>query len=75
MYDHRSDPDEHHNLAGDPKFASIKKKLGAYMPTRNVVPKSIQEGGTDSYGRKYQRLLDEGVPDWLGIVPTESPAK
>ena len=70
LYDHRSDPNEHHNLAGDPEFASIKKKLGAYMPTDNVVPTSIKDGGTDTYGRKYERLRTEGVPQWLGRIPS-----
>jgi iduronate 2-sulfatase len=69
LYDHRSDPNEHHNLAGNPKLDSIKKKLGAYMPTNNVVPTSIKDGGTDSYGRKYERLRNEGVPEWLGQIP------
>ena len=69
LYDHRNDPNEHHNLAGDPQWASIKKKLGAAMPANNVVPKSIQDGGTDSYGEKYEELRDEGIPEWLGKLP------
>jgi iduronate 2-sulfatase len=69
LYDHRTDPNEHINLAGDPKFASIKTKLGAAMPATNVVPEEIEKGETDSYGRKYKMLRDEGVPDWLGTMP------
>ena len=69
MYDHRTDPNEHYNLADDPKVAGIKKKLAGYMPTDNVVPKSIEDGGTDSYGKRFERLRDEGVPAWLGRVP------
>ena len=72
LYDDRSDPNEHHNLASDPKFASIKKKLGAAMPTKNVVPKEIAKGETDSYGRKYERLRNEGIPDWLGTMPKKA---
>ena len=72
LYDHRSDPNEHSNLAGDPMFASIKRKLGGYLPTKNVVPKSIEDGGTDTYGRKYERLHAEGVPAWLGKVPSKT---
>ncbi|MFK8113674.1 MAG: sulfatase-like hydrolase/transferase [Rubripirellula sp.] len=70
LYDHRKDPGEHNNLAGDPQWTSIKEKLRAHMPTKNVVPTSIQNGGTDSYGRKFERLRDEGVPAWLGKVPS-----
>jgi len=69
MYDHRTDPNEHHNIANDPKIASIKKKLGDHMPKKNVVPKSIQDGGTDSYGKRFEKLRDDGVPTWLGKVP------
>ena len=71
LYDHRSDPNEHHNVAGDPKLASIKKKLSGYLPAENVVPKSIEDGGTDSYGKRFEKLRDEGVPAWLGLVPQQ----
>ena len=69
LYDHRTDPNEHHNLANDPKWAGIKKKLSGSLPKDNVVPTSIMNGGTDSYGKKYESLRDDGVPDWLGKVP------
>ena len=71
LYDHRTDPGEHHNLAGVPKLASIKNKLHGHLPKDNVIPASIRNGGTDSYGDKYEMLRDEGVPDWLGKVPLE----
>ena len=73
LYDHRTDPGEHHNLANDPRLASIKKKLGAYMPTTNVMPESLQNGETDTYGRKVVRLQTEGVPEWLGRIPPGVP--
>ena len=73
LYDHRSDPNEHHNLAGDSKFARLKEKLGAYMPKNNIVPSSIMDGGTDALGRKAEKLRSEGVPKWLGTKPARSP--
>jgi len=73
LYDHRSDPNEHHNLAGDSKFARLKEKLGAYMPKNNIVPSSIKDGGTDALGRKAEKLRSEGVPKWLGAKPTRLP--
>ena len=72
LYDHRSDPDEHRNLAGDPALASIKKKLAASLPTINVIPDSLRDGGQDAYGSKYQQLRDQGVPQWLGKVPAQT---
>ncbi|WP_186775144.1 sulfatase [Allorhodopirellula solitaria] len=32
LYDHQSDAEEWHNLAGDPNFAQIKNKLAAQIP-------------------------------------------
>ncbi|MDB4749560.1 sulfatase [Rubripirellula sp.] len=69
LYDHRTDPGEHTNLASDPKLTSVKKKLAAAIPVRNVVPSVLESGGVDSYGRKFEFLRDQGVPGWLGTVP------
>lgn len=32
LYDHRRDPGEYKNLAGDPSFAAIKRQLAAWLP-------------------------------------------
>ncbi len=75
LYDHRSDPNEHRNLAGDPKYARIRKKLGAYMPKNDAMPSSMKDGGTDSFGRKVEKLRSDGVPDWLGTETVRPPKK
>ena len=75
LYDHRSDPEEHANLAMDPQFADVKAGLAAFIPTTNKVPQSIKDGGLDSLGRKVEMLREEGVPDWLGAVPRDSRPK
>jgi iduronate 2-sulfatase len=69
LYDHRNDPGEHINLAADPEFAHIKKRLGKYFPDKNVVPESLKNGGLDDYGLRVQKLQTEGVPGWLGAAP------
>ncbi len=69
LYDHRSDPGEHTNLAGDPKLKSVKMKLAAVLPAKNVMPAVLESGGVDSYGRKFEFLRDQGVPVWLGTIP------
>ncbi len=69
LYDHRVDPNEHHNLANDPRYAEIKEKLAAFLPKKNVVPKSMRDGGLDPLGQKAQELLRKGIPDWLGKIP------
>lgn len=71
LYDHRADPGEHRNLATDSEHKEIKARLAAYLPKKNAVPKSIQEGGSDSFGRKVEGLLAEGVPGWLGKDPAQ----
>lgn len=72
LYDHRTDPGEHLNLANDPKLASIKKRLGGYLPKQNYMPLPMQRGENDAYGRKVERLRTEGVPEWLGRIPASS---
>ena len=69
LYNHKSDPNEHVNLAGDPKYAKIKERFRRYLPSKNVQPSSMKDGGLDSHGRKVEALRKDGVPDWLGKVP------
>ena len=75
LYDHRSDPGEHRNLAADSKYKQVRARLAAHLPKKNAVPKSIQEGGADSFGRKVEGLLAEGIPAWLGKDPGKPTAK
>ena len=62
LYDHRTDPNEHHNLADELAFADIKRKLAASLPATNVMPDSLKDGGQDSYGRKLQRMVMKAFP-------------
>jgi arylsulfatase A-like enzyme len=36
LYDHRNDPMEWINLAGDPQYATVKQRLAAWLPTTNA---------------------------------------
>jgi len=38
LYDHNADPYEWKNLASDPKYSEIKKKLAAWLPKINAKP-------------------------------------
>jgi arylsulfatase A-like enzyme len=38
LYDHNTDPNEWHNLAGDAKYAGTKRKLSAWIPKTNAAP-------------------------------------
>lgn len=66
LYNHLSDSGEHHNLAGDPKYARTIRKYRRHLPKTNVVPASMEDGGTDSFDKKVARLESVGVPSWLG---------
>lgn len=46
LYDHRSDPNEWHNLAGDENLVSVKKRLAAYLPEQSAErPTPVKTGG------------------------------
>ncbi len=66
LYDHRSDPREHRNLAHEPAYLAVKKRLAKAIPKRNKKPASLDSGGQDAYGKKYNMLREQGVPEWLG---------
>ncbi len=36
LYDHKKDPYEWRNLAGDPENAAVIKQLAAHLPAKNV---------------------------------------
>ncbi|MDY0170442.1 MAG: sulfatase [Thermoguttaceae bacterium] len=36
LYDHRSDPHEWTNLAGDPQYAAVRRRLGAVLPVEEA---------------------------------------
>jgi iduronate 2-sulfatase len=65
LYDHRVDPLEHRNLAGDPLFAHVIKNMAKHIPTKNIVPPTMTDGGLDSYGKRVKTFQTEGVPSWL----------
>ncbi|MDB4459054.1 sulfatase-like hydrolase/transferase [bacterium] len=72
LYNHETDPLEHINQTANPKFAKIKARLRKYLPTKNVLPSSMEDGGLDSYGKRVDRLRTEGIPEWLGKDPSET---
>ena len=43
LYDHRSDPNEWSNLAGEPELAPVRRKLGGFIPKNLHRPKKKTE--------------------------------
>lgn len=50
LYDHRNDPMEWSNLAGDPKHAEVKEELATWLPKVNV-----PEGPRDDRGKRTSK--------------------
>jgi len=65
LYDHRSDPNEHTNLAASPEYANVIKRMSKYIPKTNKLPESLANGKLDSHGSKVELLRTQGIPDWL----------
>ena len=42
LYDHRTDPNEWHNLAGKPELTDVKQRLAAQLPALNAEPIPIK---------------------------------
>ncbi|AGA31002.1 sulfatase [Singulisphaera acidiphila] len=65
LYDHRSDPNEWTNLAGDPNQAERKRELAGWLPKRNEPP------APGSLARLLTKV--NGVWTWerKPIIPTE----
>ena len=74
LYDHKTDPQEHVNEAANPQYASIKERLRKRLPTKNVVPASMKDGGLDSFGKRVEKMRNDGVPEWLGKDPSKQAA-
>jgi iduronate 2-sulfatase len=64
LYDHRNDPGEHHNLAGQAEYAEVIAEHKRWLPAEPALP-----AGEDRWeGDKYDDLIvawQDSVPVWL----------
>ena len=67
LYDHKSDPNEWANLAGDAKSAPVLKEHRRWLPKTDVPAASGSQHRVLSYDPKSKTALWEGRP----IVPSE----
>jgi arylsulfatase A-like enzyme len=60
LYDHRKDPNEWHNLASNPEYDAVKKKIGKHFPTTNA--KWTKHSGylTNDFFKKEMELKKAG---------------
>ncbi len=62
LYDHKTDPGEHDNVAGNPANARQIERLSQWLPAVNKLPKG---GMPDGFANAVKRMKNSGVPAWL----------
>ncbi|MEO2020222.1 MAG: hypothetical protein ABGX05_00235, partial [Pirellulaceae bacterium] len=62
---HDADPLEHDNLAGQPTYSAVIKKLRSRLPGKNVLPAGDKQWAGDSLSKKIKSLQTDGIPAWL----------
>jgi arylsulfatase A-like enzyme len=65
LYDHRTDPGEHRNLAGDAEYAEVIKDHKRFLPENDALPAGTNEWTNDKYETIIENWRKEGIPTWL----------
>lgn len=65
LYDHRSDPGEHLNLAGNSEYADVIAEHQKWLPKTDAYPPGKDAFPEDRYDEKVEEFRAEGIPAWL----------
>ena len=66
LYDHRNDPGEHINLAGEPEYADIIAKHRKQLPETDALPAGSSEWNGDNLDRRIEGwVVADSIPVWL----------
>ncbi len=66
LYDHRKDPGEHLNLAGDPTYTEIIADHKKWIPETNALPAGTTEWNGDKLDRRIEGwAVADSIPVWL----------
>jgi iduronate 2-sulfatase len=66
LYDHRKDPGEHINLAGDPEYASVIAEHKQWLPEDDALPAGSDLWEGDKLDRRIQEwTVNDSIPVWL----------
>ena len=66
LYDHRSDPGEHQNLANVPDYAEIVNQHKQWLPKNSALPAGTTEWEGDKLDKRIQQWkTGNSTPDWL----------
>jgi len=66
LYDHRKDPGEHINLAGNPQYADIIEAHKKWLPEKDALPAGSSEWKGDKLDERIDHWTStDSIPDWL----------
>jgi iduronate 2-sulfatase len=66
LYDHRVDPGEHINLAGDPEYIEIIAEHNKWLPEYDALPAGSSEWQGDKLDKRIESWeLTDSIPVWL----------
>jgi iduronate 2-sulfatase len=66
LYNHKTDPAEHLNLAGDPQYESIIAQHEKYLPKTDVLPAGATKWEGDKLDSRIASWIEsDSVPAWL----------
>ncbi len=66
LYDHRTDPNEHKNVAGNAAHSAVIAEHKRWLPKTNALPAGSDTWNGDSLDRRIEQWeADESLPDWL----------
>lgn len=66
LYNHRTDPGEHLNLAGNPEFAHVIAEHRKSLPQVDALPAGTSEWVPDRLDRRVESWTEnDSIPEWL----------
>lgn len=66
LYNHKTDPGEHINLAGNPEYASVIEAHKKWLPKHDALPAGSTEWKGDKLNERIQEwVTNDSIPLWL----------
>lgn len=66
LYDHRKDPQEHHNLAANPEYSAIIAVHKKWLPKTNTLPAGKDKWQPDKLDLRIKEwITNDSIPNWL----------
>ncbi|WP_372936136.1 sulfatase [Seonamhaeicola sp.] len=66
LYNHKTDPGEHINLAGNPEYADVIEAHKKWLPKHNAIPAGSTEWKGDNLDKRVKEWqTNNSIPNWL----------